>query len=62
VSCGEGVQTRHVDCTKDGTIVDDSICLKNIPDHKPIEERACQGPSCNGMWAVEKWPKKVCTI
>jgi len=62
VSCGEGVHTRRVDCTKNGTIVDDSFCIKNIPDSKPIEERACQGPFCYGTWAVEKWSEKASAI
>ena len=62
MSCGEGVQTRHVNCTENGTIVDDIVCLENIPDSKPVEERTCQGPFCNGMWVVESWPKEVSTV
>ncbi|XP_065887872.1 papilin-like [Dysidea avara] len=61
VSCGEGVQTRHVNCTENGTIVDDIVCLENIPDSKPVEERTCQGPFCNGTWVVESWPKECVT-
>jgi len=55
VTCGEGVQTRHVNCTENGTFVEDSICLENTPIAKPLEERACQGPCCNGVWAVSNW-------
>ncbi|XP_065902588.1 papilin-like [Dysidea avara] len=61
VNCGEGVQTRHVNCTENGTIVDDIVCLENIPDSKSIEERTCQGPFCNGMWVAENWPKECVT-
>ena len=56
MSCGEGVQTRHVNCTENGTVVDDSVCLKNIPNHKrPKENNTCQGSCCNGVWAVSNW-------
>ena len=56
MSCGEGVQTRHVNCTENGTIVNDSVCLENIPNYKrPIENSTCQGPCCNGVWAVSDW-------
>jgi len=62
VSCGEGVRTRHVNCTENGTVVDDSICLDNIPNSKPMEEEACQGPHCNGYWVVGSWQKEVSSL
>ncbi|XP_065916641.1 papilin-like isoform X2 [Dysidea avara] len=62
VSCGEGVQTRQVNCTKNGTAVDDSVCLENIPIAKPAKERTCQGPCCNGIWAVENWLKECVAL
>ena len=59
MSCGEGVQTRHVNCAENGTVVDDSVCLENIPNHKPLDERVCQGPYCSGYWVVGNWQKEV---
>ncbi|XP_065916635.1 papilin-like [Dysidea avara] len=55
VSCGEGVQTRQVNCTENGTVVDDSVCLENIPNAKPTEVKSCQGRCCNGIWTVTNW-------
>ena len=59
MSCGEGVRTRLVSCTENGTVVHDSVCLENIPIAKPPEEATCQGTCCNGMWTVQNWLKEV---
>ena len=61
MTCGEGVQTRLVNCTGNGTVIDDIFCLENTPGPKPAEERVCQGPLCKGIWVVQNWINHVST-
>ena len=62
MACGEGIQTRTVECyhVADNAPVNESLCTQNISTPKPKTEKSCKGNTCIGEWLYDNWGK-VCT-
>lgn len=53
VTCGDGIQTRTVQCTNSsGAVFNESICLDVV---KPISTIVCQQPLCPFAWTFSAW-------
>ena len=61
MACGEGIQTRTVECyhVADNVAVNESLCIQNISTPKPKTEDSCKGNTCVGEWLHNEWGK-VC--
>ena len=57
VACGEGIQTRTVECyhVADNVPVNESLCIQNISMPKPKTQSSCNGATCIGEWGVGEW-------
>ena len=52
-SCGDGVQTRHVECM---SMEDNSVETKKCAEeNKPVAERSCFNAPCGSTWKISQW-------